>query len=98
MKYIITSLVVASVLVFGACKKKPVRQHCYACQKYDSIHSNIAALNVVTGFENAKDTMCNYTDETIAYYMKTHDAVPDTLYKKHDTLCVQYSSIICELN
>jgi len=80
MKYTIL-LMVSMILLMGACKKKPVREHCYRCTKYDSSHSNVPAYNVVTGFENAADTMCNYTDETIAYYMKTHYAIPDTIYK-----------------
>jgi hypothetical protein len=72
MKYILL-LFIATFMVFSSCKKKKTDTHCYTCMKYDSLHSNIPAECSKEGyFENASDTMCNYTEETIDYYMHTH--------------------------
>jgi len=98
MKYLLI-LFISMFVIFTSCKKKKTPEHCYTCMGYDSTHSNIVALTSVLGsFNTALDTMCNYTDQTISYYMQTHKNIPDTQYNKHDTLIVQYSSIICSDN
>jgi hypothetical protein len=96
MKHIFI-LIAASVIVFAACKKANKNyQHCYVCYRHDSVVQNFIPLVTVKPIIN--DTLCKQTDITIQYYISTHQSHTDTLWKRHDSLSVEYyKTVNCEV-
>jgi hypothetical protein len=89
-------LIIALVVVFFSCKKRDKNStHCFVCINYDSTVSSFAGTSKATA---GTDTLCGVTDIGIDYYMRTHTALRDTLYHRHDSLTIKYRRIgDCEL-
>ena len=93
MRYII--IAVASIaFLFTACKKKATMTSCYVCQNYDSAYSIPATTSTVTNW--GKDSLCQQTDGTIAYFIKSHTTT-DTISHPGDTFNVQHWTWACSV-
>src|SRR5436305_1082723 len=92
MKYTIT-LLIAVIVAFSACKKgKHDYPQTWVCLGHDSIVSSFPPR--LTTYVAFRDTLKNYTESQIIYYMNTHKHIVDTLFHGgHDSLTIRYLRI-----
>jgi hypothetical protein len=89
--------IVAVALYFGACKKEHERKGCFYCVTNDSMYSNIPTLNnphfKKIGNLDTSDR-CQFTKSMIDNWVKQNTFV-DTYYHSHDTLMLEYHTMMC---
>ncbi len=95
MKYALITLG-ALAFLFTACEKKKEQTHCYICQHYDSVFSNIPGISEPTKVGD-RDSICGQTDATIAFISESSKRI-DTFYHKGDTFKMYYHTRPCTMD
>jgi len=95
MKYALIALG-AFVFLLTACEKKKEATHCYVCQRYDSVFSNIPGISEPTKI-GTKDSICGQTDATIKFQEEQYKSI-DTFYHKGDTFKMYYRTRPCTMD